>query len=82
MAPPGFLTFLTAFFGMLAAIAALVQSFRNSTRIQEVHLTMNSRLDSLLAATKEAAEARGGAIERDRRDAADAAREIAAAPRP
>jgi hypothetical protein len=68
-----FWTFLTAFCGMVAAVVAALRSFGNAQKIQEIHLTMNSRLDALLKATEEAAIARGGTIERDRRDASDAA---------
>jgi hypothetical protein len=43
----------------VAAIAALIASLRNGAKIQDVHLTMNSRLDELLAATKAQAFAEG-----------------------
>jgi hypothetical protein len=43
----------------LAALGALITSLRNAGRIQQVHLTMNSRLDELIEATKTASHAEG-----------------------
>jgi|HubBroStandDraft_1064217.scaffolds.fasta_scaffold09885_4 hypothetical protein len=42
-----------------AALSSLLASLRNGRKIQDVHLTMNSRLDELLAATKAQAFAEG-----------------------
>ena len=42
-----------------AALSSLIASLRNGQKIQDVHLTMNSRLDELLAATKAQAFAEG-----------------------
>ncbi len=45
----------------VAALVAAVISFLNHRAIQVVHLTMNSRLDQLLATTKESSFAEGRA---------------------
>jgi hypothetical protein len=47
-----------------AALSSLLASLRNGRKIQDVHLTMNSRLDALLAATRAQAFAEGVAHER------------------
>ena len=67
-----FWTFLAAAFSAVTALVGTINSFRNSKHINEVHLTFNSRMDQLLATTKQAGIAQGAATERDRRDAADA----------
>jgi hypothetical protein len=56
-----------------AALGAVLMSWRNSTKIQDVHVSINSRMDQLLAATGLAARANGvaqGRREREERDAA------------
>ena len=49
--------------------AASVSAKENSARIQEIHISIDGRMDELLRVTREAAMARGGVIERDRSDA-------------
>jgi hypothetical protein len=44
---------------LLAAFAAFVASIRNGQKIQEVHLSINSRMDQLLEASSAAARAAG-----------------------
>ncbi len=44
-----------------AAFGAFLLSMRNGKKIQEVHLSINSRMDELLTATKLAAHAAGAA---------------------
>ena len=51
----------------VAAIWAVLVSARNAVRIREVHLSVNSRLDLLIASVKTAAHAAGVQEERDRR---------------
>jgi hypothetical protein len=51
----------------LAAVGAVLMSFRNSLKIKEVHISINSRMDQLLAATQLAAEAKGADEERSKR---------------
>ena len=43
----------------LSAMGAVLASLHNGRKIQDVHLTMNSRLDELLRATKAQAFAEG-----------------------
>lgn len=45
------LAFFTALPPTILALAALITSLRNSKRIQEVHLTLNSRLTELVKAS-------------------------------
>ena len=49
--------------------AASVSAKENSARIQEIHISIDGRMDELLRVTREAAMARGATIERDRSDA-------------
>jgi hypothetical protein len=52
---------------MLTLVVALVAagvSVQNSRRIKEVHISLNSRLDQMLALKGEASEAKGAANER------------------
>lgn len=44
---------------LLSSLAAFVQGLRNQGRIAELHVTMNSRLDQLLATTRSDAHAAG-----------------------
>jgi hypothetical protein len=44
---------------LLTSIAAFVQGIRNQHKIQEVHLSVNSRLDQLVATTRQEAHAAG-----------------------
>jgi hypothetical protein len=46
------------------ALLAAYTSLRNASKIQEVHLLINSRMNQLLAATGLAARAEGAAAER------------------
>jgi hypothetical protein len=50
----------------LSALGAMLMSYRNSRKIQEVHLSVNSRLSQLLEATGDAQRAIGAQQERDR----------------
>lgn len=43
----------------LAAVGAAVSSWRNRRAIQEVHISINSRMDTLLALTAKASHAEG-----------------------
>ena len=45
--------------GTIAALGALITSLRNASKIQEVHLSVNSRLTELINATKIASHAEG-----------------------
>jgi len=50
----------------IAALGAVLMSVRNGHKIQEVHLSINSRMDELLKAASEAARAAGATEERNR----------------
>ena len=43
----------------IAAIAAFIQGRQNKTKIEQIHLTINSRISELLKATEEAARIAG-----------------------
>ncbi len=45
----------------IAAVAALISSLRNRSKIEQVHLAVNSRLDELLKLTKTSSYAEGKA---------------------
>ena len=60
------ISLIAAFSGFLAAVGALIASLKNGQRIQEVHLSINSRMDQLVAVTKAAAHAEGVEQERIR----------------
>ena len=49
---------------LAAAVTSLVMAFKNSTKINEVHLSINSRMDQLLAAHGAEMKAEGIAQER------------------
>lgn len=49
----------TASVTLVTAAAAFLQSNRNGRKIQEVHLSVNSRLDELVSSTKSASYAAG-----------------------
>jgi hypothetical protein len=51
----------------LAALGALGMSYRNSKKIAEVHVSINSRMDQLLNATGISERAAGAKEERDRK---------------
>lgn len=53
---------ITAF----SAVAALIVGVRNSNKIHEVHVSINSRMDELLRQTTESAHAAGVEQERNR----------------
>jgi hypothetical protein len=48
-------------FTLLTAIVSVFQAFRNKAAIQEVHLSVNSRLTELIRVTKAASHAEGKA---------------------
>jgi hypothetical protein len=50
----------------VAAFAACILSWINKGKIQEVHLSINSRMDQLLVAAKDAAHAAGANEEKAR----------------
>lgn len=50
---------ITAIPGTLVALLALVQIFRSKKAIQEVHLSINSRMDELLKSARGEAKAQG-----------------------
>jgi hypothetical protein len=50
----------------VAALGALVSSLRNKQKIQDIHLSINSRMDQLLKATGAEQRLIGGQEERDR----------------
>ena len=50
----------------LAATAALVVSFRNTSKIQNIHLAMNSRFDEWMRLAKESSFAAGVKSEQDK----------------
>ncbi len=63
--------FITELITALAAIGGVAMGIRNSGKIQEVHLSINSRMEQLLQASKEAAHAAGKAekiFENENRD--------------
>lgn len=45
----------------LAAIGAVLMSFRNSLKIKEIHISVNSRMDQILAMQAVASKAEGNA---------------------
>ena len=47
----------------IAAVWAIISSKKNGVKIQEIHLSINSRMDELLEATKIAARSQGRADE-------------------
>lgn len=49
----------TALVTFATAALALYASWRNGQEIQEIHISINSRMDELLALTKKAAHAEG-----------------------
>lgn len=56
----------------LLALAALVASLKNSTKIQDVHLSLNSRLTELIATSKsqgrqDERDAQAAAIEKEKK---------------
>lgn len=50
----------------LAAVGAVAMSYRNSRKIESVHVSINSRMDQLLLATNASAKAEGIKEERER----------------
>jgi hypothetical protein len=50
----------------LAALGAVIMSARNGRKIQEVHLSINSRMDELLRSARASARAAGIDEERNR----------------
>lgn len=53
----------------LAALASLIASIRNARKIEQVHISINSRMDQLLAATGLAQHAAG--VEQGRKDGSE-----------
>lgn len=68
---------LSAIFGAAAAIVAAVYGKKNNAAIQEVHLSLNSRLDAWIKASR----TEGQIQERDEQRALDAARTPTVEPR-
>jgi hypothetical protein len=50
---------IASFLSALAAIGAVIASIRNAKKIQEVHISINSRMDELLKLKGEAGMAEG-----------------------
>jgi hypothetical protein len=48
----------------VAAIGAVLMSYRNSRKIEQVHVSINSRMDQLLKTSGDAMKAEGVAEER------------------
>src|SRR6266446_7111511 len=61
----------------LTALAAFLQGRRNATKIEEIHLTVNSRLSELLLATEAAARSAGHAAGRAEEAAKEASQKAA-----
>jgi hypothetical protein len=56
---------ITQLFTAIAALGAVLASIHNSRKIQEIHLSINSRMDQLLQETAKAQRAAGAKEERD-----------------
>ena len=56
-----YITSLAAVFGSIAAIVAAISSLVNRKAIQEVHLSINSRMDQLVATSEAKAHLEGAA---------------------
>ena len=52
---------------LITSVSAVVLAVRNSNKIQDVHLSINSRMDQLLSATGAAERAAGITQERNRK---------------
>lgn len=52
---------ISSLISALAAIGAVIMSFRNSLKIKEVHISINSRMDQMLAMQGVASKAEGNA---------------------
>jgi len=50
----------------LAAVGAVLMSYRNSRKIEQVHISINSRMDQLLKSSGEAEFAKGEEKERNK----------------
>jgi hypothetical protein len=69
-------TTITSLISALAALCAVAISFRNSLKIKEVHVSINSRMDQLLAARgiAERAEGTAAGLEQGRNEPRDTER--------
>lgn len=61
---------MTSLFSAVAALGAVLMSFRNSRKIQEVKVTIDGRMDQLLKLTGESQHAAG--MKHEKQDVADA----------
>lgn len=52
-------TLLTSIAAFIAAASSAILAWRAKAEVKEVHLSVNSRLDELVASTREAAHAAG-----------------------
>lgn len=68
MTPDLWIQIIAALAPTLMALAALIASMKNSTSIKEVHLSVNSRMDELLIASR----SQGARDARDEQAATDA----------
>jgi hypothetical protein len=59
---------IPSYIAALGSIAAMITSLINRAKIQEVHLSVNSRLTELLKATKAASHAEGLAEGRESKE--------------
>jgi hypothetical protein len=64
MSDPVLVAMIAALASLIASATAAFLSLHNAIKIQEVHLSINSRMDQLLKAAEEAAHAKGAADQR------------------
>ncbi len=60
------ITLCTAVAALVASVATLIKVVHTSSKIQEIHLSLNSRLDQFLALTRKSSHAEGVKDEQDR----------------
>jgi hypothetical protein len=60
------ITLITSITALIVAITSLVKLFRQSAKIQEIHLSINSRMDELLKLSRENSFAKGVKSETDK----------------
>ena len=60
------ITFLTALAALIAAVITLIKTLKNGVAIQQIHVSINSRMDELLKLTKSSSFAQGVKSETDK----------------
>ena len=60
------ITFLTALAALIAAVITLIKTLKNGKQIQEIHVSINSRMDEFLKLAKESSFAKGVKSEMDK----------------